>query len=83
MELKVEVDGWYLTVEVTYYQPEVIGRYSGRPEDCYPTEPEEITFEVTDYEELCATEDHLSLDELLDSECIEEEVLKEFHTVKQ
>ena len=27
------------------YQPEVPGRYSGPPEDCYPTEGEEIEFE--------------------------------------
>lgn len=79
MRLQVEVDGWQVDVEVTCYIPAVAGHYSGRPEDCYPDEPEWVEFEVEGYEELCAPEDHCTSEELLDLDELEDAVLEAIH----
>lgn len=52
-------------INITFYLPEELGRYDGRPEDCYPTESAEVEFEpmfglnylggklVSDLQEVC------------------------------
>lgn len=42
-EITIEIMGQEFPAEVAFnYTPAIDGRYSGPPEDCYPSEPEEF-----------------------------------------
>lgn len=36
---------FFYVVEITHYLPEVPGKFDGRPENCYPSEAEELEYE--------------------------------------
>ena len=48
MIFPTKVNGIPCQVQVTYYRPETPAQLLSRPENCYPSEPEELEFEILD-----------------------------------